>query len=100
MNDPINTSQQIAMTYGEMVSKFYAIERKGDHLSGYIVFTPESFNKPYDERSRTYAYPATTKPFKRAWVATLSMAPVWMAQIPASVWNGIWPVRKVERTAG
>lgn len=64
MNDHNKPSQQVTMTYSEMISKFYTVERRGDHLSGYIVFTPESFNKPYDERSRTYAISSDNKAFQ------------------------------------
>ena len=50
----IRKSKQINMSYNEMVSKFRAVERKGEHPPGYIVFTPDSFDIPYDELNRTY----------------------------------------------
>ena len=45
----IKQSNQINMSYNEMISKFRAVERKGEHLPGYIIFTPDSFDIPYDE---------------------------------------------------
>lgn len=47
--------QAVEMTFAEMRSRFCEAENEGkEHLSGYIVFTQDSFDKPYDERSRTY----------------------------------------------
>ena len=55
---------QISMSYAEMTAKFRAIERKGEHLPGYIVFTPDSFDIPYDERGRTYGLSSDNKAFQ------------------------------------
>lgn len=54
------------VTYGELVSHFKAVERTkaGKHLSGYIVFTEDSFTAPYDERARTYAVSSNNKAFQ------------------------------------
>ncbi len=63
-DDAIKQSKQINMSYGEMVSKFRAVERKGEHLPGYIVFTQDSFDIPYDELSRTYGLSSDNKAFQ------------------------------------
>ena len=54
------------VTYGELVSYFKAVEtaKTGKHLSGYIVFTEDSFTAPYDERARTYAVSSDNKAFQ------------------------------------
>ena len=65
MNDnAIKEPRQINMTYSEMTSKFRAVERMGEHLPGYIVFTADSFGLPYDERSRTYGLSSNSKAFQ------------------------------------
>ena len=68
MNDnAIKEPKQINMSYNEMTSKFRAVERKGEHLPGYIVFTADSFGLPYDERSRTYGLSSTEDGGKNGW---------------------------------
>lgn len=53
------------LTYSELADRFRNAESEGKkHLTGYIVFSQESFNKPYDERSRTYAVSSDNKAFK------------------------------------
>lgn len=65
MNDNvIKEPRQINMSYSEMTSKFRTVERKGEHLPGYIVFTSDSFELPYDERSRTYGLSSNNKAFQ------------------------------------
>ena len=57
--------EQVEMTFAEMRSRFCGAEKEGkEHLSGYIVFTSDSFDKPYDERSRTYGVSSDNKAFK------------------------------------
>lgn len=56
--------KQIGMSYGELTGKFRTVERKGEHLVGYVVFTADSFDKPYDERSRTYCISSDNKAFQ------------------------------------
>ena len=58
------TDKQIGMSYGELTSKFRTVERKGEHLLGYVVFTVDSFDKPYDELSRTYCVSSNNKAFQ------------------------------------
>ena len=58
------TDKQIGMSYGELISKFRTVERKGEHLLGYVVFTADSFDKPYDEHSRTYCVSSNNKAFQ------------------------------------
>ena len=57
--------QAVEMTFAEMRSRFQEAEKEGkEHLSGYIVFTQDSFDKPYDERSRTYGVSSNNKAFQ------------------------------------
>lgn len=57
--------QTVEMTFTEMRSRFCEAENEGkEHLSGYIVFTQDSFDKPYDERSRTYGVSSNNKAFQ------------------------------------
>ena len=45
---------EVNMTYATMRSYFRAAERARQHLSGFIVFSPASFDKEYSVESRTY----------------------------------------------
>ena len=57
--------QAVEMTFAEMRSRFCEAENEGkEHLSGYIVFSQDSFDKPYDERSRTYGVSSNNKAFQ------------------------------------
>ena len=57
--------QAVEMTFAEMRSRFCEAENEGkEHLSGYIVFTQDNFDKPYDERSRTYGVSSNNKAFQ------------------------------------
>lgn len=51
------------VTYGELVSYFKAVEnaKTGKHLSGYIIFTEDSFTAPYSELKRTYRVSSDNK---------------------------------------
>ena len=54
------------MSYAEMKECFYSAEneRRGRHLDGFIVFTADSFTKPYSEESRTYRVSSNNKAFQ------------------------------------
>lgn len=56
--------EQIDMTYGELCKSFREAEDCGQHMLGYIVFTEDSFDRPYSERSRTYAVSSNNKAFQ------------------------------------
>lgn len=57
--------ETVDLTYSELADRFRNAESEGKkHLTGYIVFSQESFNKPYDEKSRTYAVSSDNKAFK------------------------------------
>ena len=56
--------KEIEMTYGELRDRFCASEAKGQHITGYIVFTEDSFDRPYSELSRTYAVSSNNKAFQ------------------------------------
>ena len=54
------------VTYSELVSYFKAVEhsKTGKRLSGYIVFTEDSFTTPYSELARTYRVSSDNKAFQ------------------------------------
>ena len=55
--------EKIEMSYNELKDKFRQAEENGQHITGYITFTADSFNKPYSEESRTYAVSSDNKAF-------------------------------------
>ena len=55
----------VEMTYGDMKSRFYEAERNRKSLTGYVVFTQDSFTKEYSEDSRTYLISSNNKAFMR-----------------------------------
>lgn len=56
--------QEVNMTYGELKNYFRNAERKGEHLTGYIVFSPASFTQEYSAESRTYVVSSDNKAFQ------------------------------------
>lgn len=56
-------TNRVGMTYADMKNYFRAAERAGQHLTGYIIFSPASFTKEYSEDSRTYAVSSDNKAF-------------------------------------
>lgn len=52
------------LSYGELCEHFREAEAKGEHLSGLIVFTEDSFSEHYSEESRTYAVSSQNKAFQ------------------------------------
>lgn len=67
LNRAIREEDRIVdMAYGDMVAKFREAESAGrgkQHLTGYVVFTQDSFQKEYSELSRTYAISSDNKAF-------------------------------------
>lgn len=49
-------TKSMLMTYGQLVSAFYEQESKkdGKHLLGHVIFSQDSFTRPYSEATRTY----------------------------------------------
>lgn len=62
MSDKI--PQQVDMTYWKMRDYFRAAERQCQHLIGYIVFSPASFERPYSLEARTYVVSSNNKAFQ------------------------------------
>lgn len=60
MND---TPREVDLTYQKLREYFRAAERKGQHLTGYIVFSQASFAKAYSLESRTYVVSSDNKAF-------------------------------------
>ena len=58
--------EEVDVTYEDMVSRFRGQERSGTglHITGYIVFTEDSFDKPYPLESRTYEVSSGNKAFQ------------------------------------
>lgn len=58
--------EEVDVTYEDMVSRFRSQERSGtgQHITGYIVFTEDSFDKPYPLESRTYEVSSNNKAFQ------------------------------------
>jgi hypothetical protein len=57
--------EEIDMTYQEMKKRFQEAEKSGgQHLTGYIVFSQDSFKKPYSVESRTYEVSSDNKAFQ------------------------------------
>lgn len=52
------------MTDGAMRNYFRAAERAGQHLTGYIIFSPASFTEEYSQESRTYVVSSDNKAFQ------------------------------------
>lgn len=65
LNRAIRTEEEITdMTYGELTQAFRESEKNGEHMLGYIVFTADSFDKPYPEEARTYFVSSNNKAFQ------------------------------------
>lgn len=56
--------EQTDMSYAQLTDLFRTAERKGKHMIGYVVFTEDSFDQPYPERSRTYELSSNNKAFQ------------------------------------
>ena len=57
--------ETVEMSYQEMTKRFREAENnRGEHLTGYVVFTEDSFDKPYSEESRTYVISSNNKAFQ------------------------------------
>ena len=61
----MNTNtQEYDLTYQQMRRYFCTAERHGQHLTGYIVISQDSFDKPYSFESRTYELTSDNKAFR------------------------------------
>ena len=57
--------EEVEMSYEEMTSKFREAEREGSgHVTGYIVFSEDSFDRPYPVEARTYVVSSNNKAFQ------------------------------------
>lgn len=52
------------MSYSDLRREFCKAEEAGRHITGYIVFTEDSFDKKYSEAERTYAVSSDNKAFQ------------------------------------
>lgn len=65
LNRGIYAEKEVDMTYQEMKERFREREKEyGEHLTGYIVFSQDSFTKPYSQESRTYRVSSDNKAFQ------------------------------------
>ena len=66
VNRTLRTQDEfLNMPYRQLTSEFYKQESSPskEHLTGYIVFTQDSFSQPYPEVSRTYVVSSNNKAF-------------------------------------
>ena len=66
VNRTLRTKNELCdMPYRQLTSEFYKQESgpSKEHLTGYIVFTQDSFSRPYPEMSRTYVVSSNNKAF-------------------------------------
>lgn len=60
-----DTVPKMEMSYNEMSSLFRSVNDRGlPPVGGYIVFTSDSFDKPYNEESRTYRISSNNKAYQ------------------------------------
>lgn len=55
---------EVNMTYRTMKNYFRAAERANQHLTGYIVMSPASFEQEYSLESRTYVVSSDNKAYQ------------------------------------
>ena len=56
--------EEVELSYPEMRARFCEAERAGNHVTGYIVFSQDSFDKPFSEEARTYVISSNNKAFQ------------------------------------
>ncbi len=62
--EPKHDAPQEYITYQELTRRFREAEQQGEHIKGYIVFTANSFPKPYTAFERTYVVSSDNKAFQ------------------------------------
>ena len=55
--------ENVEMSYPQLKAHFRQAEKERNHTTGYIVFTDDSFDKPYTEEQRTYVVSSNNKAF-------------------------------------
>ena len=55
--------ENVEMSYPQLKAHFRQAEKERNHTTGYIVFTADSFDKPYTEEQRTYVVSSNNKAF-------------------------------------
>ena len=82
--------QAVEMTFAEMRSRFCEAENEGkEHLSGYIVFTQDSFDNHTMRGQEPMASAPTTRRFRLEWVAIPSSGRALTELTRASDWTVI-----------
>ena len=60
-----DTTPKVEMSYPELTTLFSSVNDKGlPHITGYVVFTENSFDQPYNEEARTYVVSSDNKAFQ------------------------------------
>lgn len=60
-----NTVPKMEMSYATLSSLFRSVNnRELPHITGYVVFTSDSFDKPYNEESRAYRISSNNKAYQ------------------------------------
>ena len=62
--EPKHDAPQVDISYQELTRRFRDAEKQGEHMKGYIVFTADSFQKPYTAFERTYVVSSDNKAFQ------------------------------------
>lgn len=57
-------NKEVDLTYQTMCTYFRAAERVGQHLTGYIVFSQDSFELEYSLEERTYVVTSNNKAYR------------------------------------
>lgn len=56
---------KVEMSYAELSALFKSVNDKAlPHITGYVVFTSDSFDKPYNEESRSYRISSNNKAYQ------------------------------------
>lgn len=71
------------MSYSDLKSLFREAENNRQHLTAHIVFTADTFKKPYSEFERTYEVSTDNKAFQSRMAAIPSTALLWTVLIRA-----------------
>ncbi len=63
--DAEDLAPKVEMSYSELSALFRSVNDKAlPHITGYVVFTSDSFDKPYNEESRTYQISSNNKAYQ------------------------------------
>ena len=82
--------ENVEMSYPQLKAHFRQAEKERNHTTGYIVFTDDSFDKPYTEEQRTYVVSSNNKAFIEGMGGYSIYASSLTARINVCDWKRIW----------